>query len=90
MVFDNCTGKLLVCKQFWLGRSNTNTTIWADSVMWGLVSTTNASTGYPVMEVGKLLDLAGVAEKQNPRPGKSTVLGKCFAGFSWQDLDWSS
>jgi hypothetical protein len=24
------------------------------------------------MEVGKLLDLAGVAEKQNPRPGKKT------------------
>jgi len=42
------------------------------------------------MEVGKLLDLAGVAEKQNPRPGKNTVLGKCFSGFSWQDLDWSS
>jgi hypothetical protein len=28
------------------------------------------------MEVGKLLDLAGVAEKQNPRRGKNTVFWK--------------
>ena len=50
VVFDNCTGKLLVCfrdKQFWLGHSNANTTIWDDSVMWGLVSTSECKYWAP-------------------------------------------